>query len=34
LSGFAVLQVPAYPRVNGLQIEARQLSPVGLRYHF
>jgi hypothetical protein len=33
-SAFAFLQVPIYQRVNGLQIEARELASVGLHYHF
>jgi len=31
-SAFASVQVPLYQRVNGLQIEARQLGSIGLHY--
>ena len=31
-SAFAFVQVPLYQRVNGLQIEARQLGSIGLHY--
>ena len=34
LDGFAFVQVPVYQRVNGLQLEPRVLSSVGLRYRF
>ena len=33
-SAFAFLQAPIYQRVNGLQIEARELASVGLHYIF
>lgn len=34
LDGFAFVQVPVYQHVNGLQLEPRVLSSVGLRYRF
>ncbi len=34
LDGFAFVQVPVYQRVNGLQLEPRVLSSVGVRYRF
>jgi hypothetical protein len=34
LDGFAFVQLPAYQRVNGLQLEPRVLGSVGLRYRF
>jgi hypothetical protein len=34
LNGFVFVQVPVYQHVNGLQIEPRALSTVGLRYRF
>lgn len=34
LDGFAFVQVPVYQRVNGLQIQPRFFSSVGMRYRF
>lgn len=34
LDGFAFVQVPVYQRVNGLQLQPRFFSSVGLRYRF
>ncbi len=34
LDGFAFVQVPVYQRVNGLQLQPRFFSSVGIRYRF
>ncbi len=34
LDGFAFIQVPVYQRVNGLQIQPRFFSSVGMRYRY